>query len=169
MSSNTTLTSTTVEIDLSKLTKPVLIAVAKTISNNINPRSTKSSIIEEIIGVSNEENNLLIDIIIIDKDNKLIIEKFEKINIKNNYPLQKLNNNLYFTTDNTNRKHTNYETEIFEIIENFLEGKINNSRNIGIIVIINNKVWYSYTDDEKLIKEILGNNINFCKKKNNII
>ena len=77
--------------------------------------------------------------------------------------MQKLNNNLYFTTGNTNRKHTNYETEIFEIIEKYLEGKINNSQNIGIIVIINNKVWYSYTDNKNLIKKILGNNVNFYK------
>jgi len=190
--------NTKVEIELSSLKKDGLIVVAKSLNINLKQRNTKSTLIEKIIERTNSNitnsnsnngnfnnnnfnnnnfnnnnfnnnSNLLVDIIIFDKDKKYILQSYSKnINIKNsNIPFEDLDKYLFFSTDTTDYKlYTDYETKLFEIIEEDLQKKLNNlnkSINIGIMIVVNNKLWYSYIDNKEKIKKILSesyNNIN---------
>jgi len=159
--------------ELKKLTKPELIAVSKVISNvTVNSKTTKAQIINQIINQNNSDD-LLISIIIFNKSDGSI-EVHEK-KIKNNISSENLDKYLYFSTPNTNHTlYTDYEKKLFEIIEEDLKN-LYNQENIDIIIIINNKLWFSYISNKNSIKKILSeyfedvnhNNITFYNNRSN--
>ena len=151
--------NTTVPINLSKLHKDTIIEIGKSLgANNLTKRDTKKDLIEKVVY---KQNNIKLHIIFANKYNDEIIfdkeiiltdqyidelktiDNFKNINLN---LLKNSNNSLIFTKKKS--EINNVLSKIIEVAYNEVLGSISKNIELGTTIIINDKIWFSYKDQE---------------------